>query len=85
MNFNKCERCGCFFITDSAVCPKCEPKDTFEMKVLKDYLSNNASLDSIDNISSDTGISIKNLNRFMQYDEFTHFFDNKNTELKMNL
>ena len=85
MNFNKCKRCGCFFVTDSDVCPKCEPKDTFEMKVLKNYLSDNVSLDSIDNISSDTGISKKNLNRFMQYDEFSNLFENKDNELKMNL
>lgn len=85
MNFNRCERCGCFFVTNSDVCPKCETKDTFEMKVLKNYLSNNSSLDSIDDISSNTGISKKNLNRFMQYDEFSNYMDNKNTDLKMNL
>ena len=32
MNFNKCERCGCFFVTDQNVCPKCEPKENFEMQ-----------------------------------------------------
>lgn len=85
MNFNKCERCGCFFVTDSKVCPKCEPKDNFEMKVLKDYLSNNVELNSIDTISTDTGISQKSLDRFMQYEEFASFFDNKNDNLKMNL
>ena len=85
MNFNKCERCGCFFVTNSNVCPKCKPKDNFEMKVLKDYLSDTVELNSVDTICSDTGISKKNLDRFLKYDEFNNLFGNSDNNLKMNL
>ena len=31
MQFNKCSRCGCFFVNSGDVCPNCAPKDNFEM------------------------------------------------------
>ena len=31
MQFNKCSRCGCFFVSNGDVCPNCAPKDNFEM------------------------------------------------------
>lgn len=85
MNFNKCKRCGCFFVTDSNICPKCAPKDNFEMKVLKDYLSDTVELNCVDTICTDTGISKKNLDRFLKCDEFNNLIGNDNANLKMNL
>lgn len=86
MNFNKCERCGCFFVTDQNVCPKCEPKENFEMQQLKNYLStHNAS--TVEDISTNTGISERNLDRFLKQDEFTQLMQsaNLNNNIKMNL
>ena len=40
MNFNKCERCGCFFATDNSTCPSCSTKDNIEMNTLKNYIAN---------------------------------------------
>lgn len=86
MNFNKCERCGCFFVTEQNVCPKCEPKENFEMKQLKNYLSTHQAT-SVEDISLNTGISEKNLDRLLKQDQFTQLINttNLNNNIKMNL
>ena len=86
MNFNKCERCGCFFVTDQNVCPKCEPKENFEMQQLKRYLSTHTA-STVEDISINTGISERNLDRFLKQEEFTQLMqsENLNNNIKMNL
>lgn len=86
MNFNKCERCGCFFVTDQNVCPKCEPKENFEMQQLKNYLSTHTT-STVEDISTNTGISERNLDRFLKQDEFAQLMQsaNINNNIKMNL
>ncbi len=69
MELNKCFRCGSFFATNNVVCPKCMAKDNLELSTLKNYLEQNGSSNSIDSISSATGITPKNLNRFLSYDD----------------
>ncbi len=73
MNFNKCSRCGCFFMSDSSVCPNCQTKDMYEMGQLKDFLEENTSKINIDSLSASTGISVKNLNRFLSQEQFSEF------------
>jgi len=65
MELNKCKRCGAFFATNNHVCPNCAPKDICEIAKLKDFLSENTCPDNIDILSCNTGISMKNLNRFL--------------------
>ena len=57
MEFNRCSRCGSFYVSAGNVCPKCSQKDGLEL----------------DTISNQTGISIKNLNRFVGYPEFKEY------------
>ncbi len=88
MNFNKCSRCGCFFMADSSVCPNCEEKDQFEMSHLKNFLEENTSQINIDNLSASTGISVKNLNRFLAQEQFSNFAnqiqdDNSNISIQL--
>ncbi len=74
MNFNKCSRCGCFFMSDSSICPNCQTKDQYEMSQLKNFLEENASTScTIDSLSASTGISVKNLNRFLADEQFADF------------
>ena len=35
MEFKKCNRCGCFFVSEHNVCEHCNPKDTFELSKLR--------------------------------------------------
>ncbi len=73
MNFNKCQRCGCFFITDGYICPSCTPKDNTEISKLNNYFSENIENTekiNINELSSITGISTKNLARYINNNEF---------------
>ena len=65
MEFNRCSRCGAFYISENSVCPNCQPKDNCEKIVLQNYLEENQMPKSIEILSKDTGISVKNLNRFL--------------------
>ncbi len=65
MNFNKCVRCGAFFINNSNVCPNCETKDKNDISNLQNFLIENNMPNSIDELSISTGIATKNLNRFL--------------------
>ena len=69
MEFNKCSRCGAFYTTENSVCPNCEPKDMCEQITLRNYLNENAMPDSLEILSANTGISVKNLNRFLNNGE----------------
>ncbi len=71
MELNKCKRCGAFFVSTNSVCPNCEPKDTMELAKLKGFLAENACPNSMDALASNTGISVKNLNRFLQQEDFS--------------
>ena len=64
MQFNRCNRCGAFFVNSSDVCPNCQPKDNFEMNKLKNFLENSDLNCSMESISYNTGISIKTLDRY---------------------
>ncbi len=66
MEFKKCVRCGAFFVTEGDVCQNCMPKDRLDMVKFRDYIENNQDVDiSADNISVNTGISIRNVNRYL--------------------
>ncbi len=67
MEFKKCSRCGNFYVSNGLVCPKCTPKDDFEFSTFKSYIAENGLNDSVYSISGKTGISVKNLNRYIEY------------------
>lgn len=77
MNFNRCERCGCFFASNDHVCPNCAPKDHFEKVTLKDYLEHADQTLSLYDMCIETGISEKNMNRYLQSDEFKNYLQGK--------
>lgn len=78
MEFKKCSRCGNFYVSNGMVCPKCTPKDNFEFSAFQSYVAENGLNNSVDAISGATGISAKNINRFMEY-------NNGNNENSNNL
>ena len=41
MNFKTCIRCGCFFSSESPVCPNCQTKDEIDKNSIRRYLLNN--------------------------------------------
>lgn len=85
MEFNKCSRCGCFFVTEGDVCPKCRTKDGNEFSTLKTYVQENGFNDSLDTIANQTGISVKNLNRFIGYEDFKNLKNNIENKNNINI
>ena len=78
MEFKKCERCGCFFTTTDNVCQNCMPRDNFEISKLRNYINDNNNANSIQDLSINTGISVKNLNRYLNENEFSEVYDKLN-------
>lgn len=65
MDFNKCDRCGCFYVTDGAVCPSCTPKDTNDISKLNTFFTDNNTTLTVNELSALTGVSQKNISRYM--------------------
>lgn len=82
MEFKKCERCGCFFTTSDNVCQNCMPRDNFELSKLRNYFDENANSNSIQDISVNTGISVKNLNRYLCENEFSEISNQLNLNIE---
>ena len=80
MEFKKCERCGCFFASNDNVCYNCLTKDRFEMSKFKNFIEENNinQINSLSDLSIQTGISQKNLNRFLGYEDFNSLSDQFN-------
>ena len=70
MEFKKCVRCGCFFASENDVCCNCHSKDELDINRLNNYMSNSFIEPSIANLSEGTGISEKNINRFIENKSF---------------
>ena len=73
MEFNRCSRCGNFYVSEGNVCPNCSKKDGAEFIQFTSYLDENGFGNSLDTISNQTGISVRNLNRFVGYPEFKNY------------
>ena len=65
MEFKKCVRCGCFFMSDNEVCCNCQSKDRMDISKLNSILDENISYNSIQDLSIASGININNLNRYI--------------------
>ena len=69
MEVTRCSRCGAFYTNTGYVCSKCASKDNLELSTFKNFVEENGlEVNSLSQISSRTGISEKNLNRFLDYE-----------------
>ncbi len=67
----KCIRCGCMYIAETQVCDKCQAKDGADLYRLKGIVENQDYEGMTQGeLSIATGITNKNLTRFLGYDEF---------------
>ena len=73
MKFNKCVRCGCFFASSDDVCPSCKSKDEVDKHTLKNFLDNADAPLSLDSLSFNSGVELKNINRYMESKEFSGY------------
>lgn len=65
MEFKKCVRCGCFFMSNNDVCCNCESKDRFDISKLNNIIDEDISFNSIEDLSIASGVNLNNLNRFI--------------------
>ena len=72
MEIKWCARCGGFFETINEVCNGCIAKDNKDLGKLKSYLSYGyiAGENTRGDVSANTGITMKNLNRLLENAEF---------------
>lgn len=73
MEFKKCVRCGCFFVSNNDVCCSCEYKDKQDIYALNAYIVNSSSVPSIDSLSYSTGVTTKNISRFIENNIISKF------------
>ena len=75
MEIKRCARCGQFYETINDVCNGCLAKDNKDIGKLKNYFSYGYSAkDTKNDISANTGITVKNLNRLLTGSEFEGVF-----------
>lgn len=73
MELKKCARCGCFFASNSDVCCNCEVKDKHDIYTLNDYIVNSPTVGSVDSLAYNTGVSAKNIARFIEHNDISNF------------
>ena len=71
MELKRCARCGSFFTSDSEVCQICNKKDSADVLRLKNFLEEKDDFLDKEQLSMYTGISIKNLDRYLNMEEFS--------------
>ena len=78
MELKRCARCGSFFTSESEVCQKCNKKDNADVLKLKNFLEETQEdIIDKDELAINTGISLKNLNRYLTLEEFSNInFEN---------
>ena len=75
MDFNKCSQCGAFFLNSGKTCPNCTAKDANKIQRLENYIQNYSIPDTIEELSINTGIPEKDLNRYINQDKkFSNLF-----------
>ena len=65
MEIKKCSNCGAFTTAEDALCSVCATQLSFSNTVLKNYFDENANFDSIQSISSTTGLSPSIVQNYM--------------------
>ena len=65
MEFKKCVRCGCFFMSDNDICCNCQSRDRMDIAKLNSILEENNTFNTLQDLSIISGINLNNLNRFI--------------------
>lgn len=71
MEFKKCMRCGCFFMSNNNVCYNCESKDRMDISKLNSILDESHSFNSVQDLSILSGVNMNNLNRFIENNQIS--------------
>lgn len=67
MEFKKCLRCGCFFMSEDNVCCNCLSKDYSDLAKLNSFINqDDINISSLEELSINTGINTNNLSRLIK-------------------
>ena len=75
MEFKKCPRCGNFFNSEMDVCQACKTNESLDIQKLKNFFEQDDYEDgvTVQEISMQTGINSRNLNRYLLNDDFSGY------------
>lgn len=78
MEFKKCPRCGNFFHSEIDVCQACKTNESLDIQKLRNYFEENETKEgfTVQELSVQTGINSRNLNRFLLNEEFSEYINN---------
>lgn len=85
MKFNTCIRCGCFFSSQDNLCPNCQSKDEVDKHTLRDFITNHDIPANVETLALNSGVSLKNVNRYLQTAEFSDLKKNFNNGFNISL
>lgn len=75
MEIKKCVRCGSLHTTENEVCNECVIKDNAEVIKLKGILNEGFEVGTTrQDLAIKAGITAKNLNRYLQTEEFSGIY-----------
>ena len=75
MEIKRCVRCGSLHTTENEVCSECVIKDNAEVIKLKGVLSEGLEVGTTrQDLAIRAGITAKNLNRYLQAEEFSGIY-----------
>lgn len=75
MEIKRCARCGSLYTTENEVCNECLVKDNAEVMKLRGVLSEGLEVGTTkQDLAIKAGITAKNLNRYLQAEEFSGIY-----------
>lgn len=78
MELKRCPRCGNFYNSDLNVCQDCKTNENLDVSKLKGYIDQYGMNASTEEMAINTGVNVKNINRYLNDTEKYGLLENKN-------
>ncbi len=78
MELKRCPRCGNFYNSDLNVCQDCKTNENLDVSKLKGYIDQYGMNASTEEMAINTGVNVKNINRYLSDTEKYGLLKNKN-------
>lgn len=78
MELKRCPRCGNFYNSELNVCQDCKTNENLDVSKVKGYIEQYGVNESTEEMAINTGVNVKNINRYLSDTEKYGLVDNKN-------
>ena len=78
MELKRCPRCGNFYNSDLNVCQDCKTNENLDVSKLKGYIDQYGMNTSTEEMAINTGVNVKNINRYLSDTGKYGLLENKN-------